>query len=91
MGVVDALEGVGTLINNGDGYILQNLRRAVKNTIYTWLHSVSVNGLSSTSVIVTITPWWKPALTGVIAVLGVVSALLVVAYILSSRKKKEAA
>lgn len=86
----DALEGIGTLIDEGDGYILQSLREAVKNTIHTWLYTWSVNGLSATSKIVSITPWWEYGLNAMIGVFGVGTLGFLAAFILSSRKKKEA-
>lgn len=49
-------------IENGDGYMLQCLRRAVKNYTYSMVHSNLVNGLSSNSRIVSINPWWETAL-----------------------------
>lgn len=86
----DALEGIGTLIDEGDGYILQSLRWAVKNTIHTWLHTWSVNGLSATSRIVSITPWWEYGLYALIGVFSVGMMGFLVAFVLTSRKKKGA-
>lgn len=85
----DALEGIGTLIDDGDGYMLQCLRWAVKNTINTWLHTWSVNGLSATSRIVSVTPWWEYGLYAMIGVFGVGTVGLLAGFILTSRKRKE--
>ena len=66
-------------IDSGDGYILQCLRRAAKYNVYAASRSVSVNGLSSSSVVVTVTPWWQTTLVaaaGVFAVLTVACAAL---------------
>lgn len=86
----DALAGIGGLIDGGDGYMLECLRGAVKNTVNTWLQSWSTNGLSASSRIVSITPWWKNALNGAIGVFGVGTAGFLIAFILFSRKKEEA-
>ena len=66
-------------IDGGDGYILQCLRQAAKYNVYAASRSVSVNGLSSSSVVVTVTPWWQTTLVaaaGVFAVLTVACATL---------------
>ena len=87
MGVKDAVEGIGELLEQGDGYILACLRNAVKNTVYTWLHTVSVNGLSSSSMIVSITPWWKTALNVMIGVFAVGTAASLAGFLVTSGKK----
>lgn len=89
MGIKDALEGVGELIDEGDGYILSCLREAVKRTMYTWVHSVSVNGLSSSTVIVEVTPWWQTAINVLIGILAVGAVASFAGYLLTFRKKKE--
>lgn len=84
----DALEGIGTLIDQGDGYMLQCLREAVKNTIHTWLSSWSINGLSATSKIVSVTPWWEYGLYGLMGVFGIGMLGCFIAFVLFSRKKE---
>lgn len=49
-------------VNNGDGLALKLLRLAAKRNLYTIVHSVAVNGISSNSKVVTIVPMWKTAL-----------------------------
>lgn len=45
-----------------DGYMLLCMRRAVKNYLYACSRSCVINGLSSSSQIVPVVPWWKATL-----------------------------
>lgn len=89
MGIKDAVEGIGELIDGGDGHILSSLRNAVKHTMYSWLHSLSVNGLSSTTKIVEVTPWWKTAINVMLGVLAAGAVASFAAHLVTSRKRKE--
>lgn len=60
---------------NDDGYLLQQLRRAAKNILYNDANSNIMNGLNNNSVIVSITPWWKPALQYLILGVAALTAL----------------
>ncbi len=64
---------------NQDGYLLEQLRRAAKNILYNDANSSLMNGMNSNSRIVRITPWWQPALYGLV---GLVGALLIMSLIL---------
>lgn len=55
-------------IDNGDGYMLECLRRSAKNNVYASVRTVLANGLSTNSIVVTVVPWWKTALLAADAV-----------------------
>lgn len=78
-------------IENGDGYMMYCLRRAVKNYTYSMLHSNLINGLSSNTMVVSITPWWQITLyvfIGVSAVLTVGAlAMLILSKTVFTKKK----
>lgn len=83
---IDAVEGITTLVKDGDGYIMQCLRQAVKRSCYTWLHTWSINGLSNSTKIEKITPWWQTALSGAKAAFGVGALASAAAFAYSSAK-----
>ncbi len=77
-------------IEDGDGYMLQLLRQMTKYNIYAAVNSVSVNGLSSNSVVVTTVPWWQTAMlavTGISALAFVVCTISCVVNIATSKKR----
>ena len=84
---------VQAITTNDDGYLLQQLRRAAKNILYNDANSSIMNGMSSSSTIVSITPWWQPALyitIGVFSLLTLLSlAMLTSAKIKYRKKEKE--
>jgi len=80
-----------SFIAAGDGYMLQQLRQMTKHNIYAAVNSVSANGLSSNSVVVTVVPWWQTAMlcaTAVFAVGFVVCTAVSAAGIFSGKKKE---
>lgn len=86
----DVIAGMEKAIDNGDGYALQSLRRATKDNVNAFLHTVSVNGLSKDSKIEISTPWWQYALYVLIGVFSVltVASFAMYLYNLYSAKKK---
>ena len=83
-----------SFIEAGDGYMLQCLRQMTKHNIYAAVNSVSVNGLSSNSIVVTVVPWWQTAMLAATAVftLGVlVCTVSCVASLVSGKKRSVAA
>lgn len=72
-------------------YMMYCLRRAVKNYTYSMLHSNLINGLSSNTMVVSITPWWQITLyvfIGVSAVLTVGAlAMLILSKTVFTKKK----
>lgn len=94
----DSVTGISTpgyqaieAIENGDGYMMYCLRRAVKNYTYSMLHTNLVNGLSNNSRVVSITPWWQTTLYVLIGVSAALTCAAAVLLILSktvfSKKK----
>lgn len=76
----------------GDGYLLQALRKANKNFYYAFANSNLVNGLTSDSVVVSITPWWQSLLIGLDSALGAlglagIALFLIGSYALKSKKE----
>lgn len=85
----DALEGIGTLVEGGDGYILQCLREAAKRDVYALLHTYVSNGLSSSTEIVSVTPWWQTALYVIDVIVGCAAVISLILFLVSSKKRKE--
>ena len=65
---------MASIIDNDDGYLISQLRRAAKNILFNDVNSNIINGLNSNSVIVQITPWWQPMLYGVIGLFALLTA-----------------
>lgn len=85
----DALEGIGTLIDEGDGYMLQCLREAAKRNVNALVHTWQSNGLSSSTEIVSVTPWWQTALTVIEIVFGCATAVSLILFLVFSRKSRK--
>lgn len=83
-----AAAGALKAINEGDGYILQCVRNAVKRYHYTLSRSALVNGLSTEAKVVHVTPWWETALYSVTAVFAVLTAAGVIWMIFTKRKSE---
>ncbi len=84
-------EAMKAAIDSGDGYMMQCLRDMTKRNVYAASRTVSTNGLSSNSVVVTIVPWWQILM---LAVTGVCAIGVVVCTVISATgiygKKREA-
>ena len=81
---------IQSFIDAGDGYMLQCLRQMTKHNIYVAVNSVSANGLSSNSVVVTVVPWWQTAMfsaTAVFALGFVVCTVICVVSICKDKKR----
>lgn len=79
---------VTAAIDAGDGYIMQQLREATKGNVYAASRSISVNGLSSNSIIVNIVPWWEIVLLVVTAICGIAFIGCTVACVVMTYGKK---
>lgn len=87
----EAAAAIAQVENYDDGYMLSLMREGAKHTLYVNSRSISINGLTSTSRIVGVTPWWKIALVVLDVVLGgamVTTAVLFFA--LDERKQTKA-
>lgn len=83
-----AVTAVTAAIDAGDGYIMQQLREATKANVYAASRSISVNGLSSNSIIVNIVPWWEIVLLVVTAICGIAFIGCTVACVVMTYGKK---
>lgn len=91
----NSAEGVGTRVNKllnydyeKDPALVNRMREATHRILYTVANSAAMNGISTTSQIVSVIPWWRGLIYGV----GAVSALgfvLSVLMLVKSKKKKE--
>lgn len=61
---------ITSAIESGDGYLLQRLREINHHFYYAFANSFLVNGLTSTSRVVEIVPWWQPTLIAFCCLLG---------------------
>lgn len=71
---------------NDDGYLLGKLRESAHQICYVAANSAAMNGYSSSSEVVSVTPWWKPTVYAVIAVLAVSEILCLFMLIRAKRK-----
>jgi len=84
-------EASNLLTKNRDGFIWGKLRETAKYYLYTMSRSNLVNGLAKEVPVENYTPWWKPALIGLNAGLGVIYACSLVMFLFTTygKKKKE--
>ena len=78
-------------INQGDGYVLSCLRNTNHNFYYAFANSNLMNGISSNTRIITLTPWWQTAIIGVDIGLGVLTAAALVIYLVTLVRSREKA
>ena len=81
-------EASNLLTKDRDGFIWGKLREAAHYYLYTMSRSNLVNGLSKTETVANYTPWWKPALIGLNAAIGILTAGTAVLYVLSEIKSR---
>lgn len=79
---------VGAITANDDGHLLGKLRETAHYYLYTIANSATMNGYSTDSKVVSVTPWWKPVMYTVIGVFAVLE-ILFLALSVKSRKKSE--
>ena len=72
-----------------DPVLLRASREACHRILYNFIHSNQVNGVSDSSHIEYIIPWWQPTLIAIDVVTIVVSVASAALYILSVNKKEE--
>lgn len=96
-GTYDSESGsyVNTTLNvesiKNDPVLLRAVREACHRTLYNFVNSAAVNGLSSSDVIVNITPWWQSALQVANVVLCVAAAAMSMLYLISANMNKKEA
>lgn len=78
-------------INQGDGYVLSCLRNTNHNFYYAFANSNLMNGISSNTRIIPLTPWWQTAIIGVDIGLGVLTAAALVIYLVTLVRSREKA
>ena len=79
---------VSAITANDDGHLLGELRETAHYYLYTIANSAIMNGYSTDSKVVSVTPWWKPVMYTVIGVFAVLE-LLFLALSAKNRKKSE--
>ncbi len=72
--------------------VMLALREACHRILYNQLHSLAMNGVSMSTRIVRVTPWWQVALTSAVIVLGVLTlacvAMASLSFVFASEKYK---
>ena len=81
-------EAIAEAIDGGDGTILEALRLSAKHNVYAAVNTISVNGLSSSSIVLTIVPWWETALVCAAAVFAALTLLMTILYIVFALKER---
>ncbi|MBR2402921.1 MAG: glycoside hydrolase family 3 C-terminal domain-containing protein [Lachnospiraceae bacterium] len=83
----NSAEGVGTRVNKllnydyeKDPALVNRMREATHRILYTVANSAAMNGMSTTSEIVSVIPWWRGLIYGVgaLAALGFVASVVMV-------------
>ena len=74
-----------------DPTIVNAMRQATHRILYTVANSNAMNGIDADTRIVSVTPWWQPALIAVDVVVGVLLVGSVCMLVCSVRKKKASA
>lgn len=69
-----------------DVKLLEAVRESCHRILYTYVNSNAMNGVSSNSQVVSVTPWWKTALYTADAVIAVLALAGLIMYVISFRK-----
>ncbi|MBQ4381192.1 MAG: glycoside hydrolase family 3 protein [Oscillospiraceae bacterium] len=75
----------------GHADVAWGMREAMHRILYTVVHSNAMNGVSSGTRIMAVTPWWQTAITAAQIGTGVLTLAAVVLLIIKSRKNAEKA
>lgn len=76
-------------IDDGDGEVLEALRDATKRNLYAASRTIAVNGLSSNTIVVKITPWWQTTLVWAAIILAVITVVGTVGYVIIEVANKQ--
>lgn len=79
---------VKEITDNDDGNLLNILRGAAHDYLYTVANSAVMNGYSTNSKVISITPWWQPLMYALIAVFAVLDILSLVMLVRSKKKQQ---
>ncbi len=71
-----------------DTFFQQKMQEGIKSWLWTCAQTNVTNGLSATTKLVTVTPWWKAALYAADAVLAALSALFIFLALWNKKGKK---
>ncbi len=71
-----------------DGYLLGKLRDSAHDYLYIAANSAIMNGFSVNSKVVSVTPWWQPAMCVIIGIFALLEVLCVVMLVRARRKSK---
>ena len=74
------------IVQNRDGYLLQQLRLANKHFFYAMSRSNIINGFAPGQQAENFTPWWKGAIIAIDVTVGVLTAACIVFYVLYKAK-----
>ncbi len=72
-----------------DAKFLSNLRNSCHNFLYAYVNSTSVNGISSSDVVLTVTPAWQISLYVVDTVVGVIAVASCALFAIATLRKKD--
>ncbi|MGN1139719.1 MAG: glycoside hydrolase family 3 C-terminal domain-containing protein [Oliverpabstia sp.] len=70
-----------------DGYLLSKLREAAHDYLYIVVNSAVMNGYSTNSKVISVTPWWQPTMYIVIGVFALLEIIFIVLLIRDKLKK----
>lgn len=77
------------LKESDDGSFVDYVVRAAKNYCYECSRSTMINGMSSDTIVLKLTPWWQSALVGVNIGLGVLTLAALVMLVVSKEKARK--
>lgn len=78
---------VSAIRDNDDGYMLGKLRETAHYYLYTIANSSVMNGYSTDSKVVSVTPWWQPVMYVIIGAFAVLEILFLVLCIRSRKSE----
>ena len=81
--IIDSIE------QNNDGDLLEAVLTANKRYYYAFSRSIMVNGLTSDSKVIQLTPWWQPTIITIDCVVGAVVLGAAVGYVVTAFSKKK--
>ena len=84
-----ATEIVTKINREDDGYVLQCLREANHNFYYAFANSLLMNGTSSNTRVVAITPWWHTAIIAVDVIFALLTVVCLGLYVVSRIRGKK--